>query len=58
MSSIIFRVMGDRKFSQQKVRSLPLLLASFHATNALRRAMWSLEKKLQEIISQTRATFA
>lgn len=45
MSSIICKVTGDKKLSQQYVLSLPFLLASFHPSNALRSAIWSLHQR-------------
>lgn len=44
ISSIICKVTGDRKFSQQKVLSFPLRFASFHPSNAFSSAIWSLHK--------------
>lgn len=43
MSSIICKVTGDKKFSQQNDLSAPFLFASFHPSKALRRATWSLQ---------------
>ena len=45
ISSIICKVTGDKKFSQQYDLSVRLLFASFHPSNAFRSAIWSLKKE-------------
>lgn len=45
ISSIICKVTGDKKLSQQNALSLPFRFASFHPSKALRSAMWSLHQK-------------